>query len=206
MTDKRVETMNIESIRDDFNTAWQKNEQEILEIHHRFNLNPPLPLRLHHYTTIDGVYGIFRSQEMWSTSVEFLNDITEVSYGINLALDMIDAECQEWEGHAVVIDQLLRMRKHVELHTTNSAYYVTCFCEEPDLLSQWRAYGRNSGFSINFNAQRLDSSVRDRNSPPGLLKGSPERALYFERVIYHTETQRLLMKSVLKTCTCTGSP
>ena len=28
--------------------------------------------------------------------------------------------------------------------------YLTCFCEEDNLLSQWRAYGQSGGYSIGF--------------------------------------------------------
>jgi hypothetical protein len=34
--------------------------------------------------------------------------------------------------------------------------YLTCFCEEGDLLSQWRGYGGNDGrYCIQFDASRL---------------------------------------------------
>jgi hypothetical protein len=31
-----------------------------------------------------------------------------------------------------------------------ATYYVACFCERDNLLSQWRAYGRSGGFAVGF--------------------------------------------------------
>lgn len=40
--------------------------------------------------------------------------------------------------------------------------YLVSFCEDGDLLSRWRAYGRKSGFSLPFDPRTKDGTKRVR--------------------------------------------
>ena len=37
--------------------------------------------------------------------------------------------------------------------------YVTCFCESGDLLSQWRAYGSDHGYAVEFETDALEAAL-----------------------------------------------
>jgi hypothetical protein len=52
--------------------------------------------------------------------------------------------------HRFVLDQL---------ESQEFAVYVTCFCESGDLLSQWRAYGADHGYAIEFSGVDLREAV-----------------------------------------------
>ncbi len=195
--------MDIAALRTRFNQVCQKNENAISEIHHSHNLNPDMPDRLHHYTNIEGLHGIIRSGEVWATSVEYLNDSVEISYGLDLAKDALAKAREENAGHEnlVIRCQLHRIMHELDRHRFNKSYFVTCFCEAPDLLSQWRAYGKNAGYSLDLRAKRFYESVRSHveNVPTdGYTKS--ERATYMERVIYDPTVQRALVSKVMKSC------
>jgi hypothetical protein len=43
--------------------------------------------------------------------------------------------------------------------------FITCFCEDGDLLSQWRAYGSDQGYSLGFDTELLERQDIDTLSP-----------------------------------------
>jgi hypothetical protein len=195
--------MDMKAVRVKFNEACQTNESRISEIHQEHRVNPRLPEHFHHYTTIDGLHGILKSREVWGTSVEYLNDSVEISYGMDLAKDVVNQEIKGNAGddNLVIQVQLFRILAELEHHRSNTSYFVTCFCEAPDLLSQWRAYGKNAGYSLNVIADKFYSSVSSLNED-ALRQGgtSPRRAAYMERVIYDPEVQGSLLSKVLRSC------
>ncbi len=121
---------------------------------------------LHHYTTAVGLMGIFepheldgcastdRSLTLWATDARYMNDTQELTYAakrlataLRAQIDSSDPEC------ATYISELAdRIRQGIFLDPdgdTPHPVYVTSFCENSDLLSQWRAYGVG-GYSIAF--------------------------------------------------------
>lgn len=40
--------------------------------------------------------------------------------------------------------------------------FVSCFCEQGDLLGQWRGYGQTAGYSLGFDLETLDASAGDK--------------------------------------------
>jgi len=74
-------------------------------------------------------------------------------------------------------------RTHSFLWQSAADMYIACFCEEGDLLSQWRAYAsRGQGFALGFDPQRLMTAVA---SNPELGKSTK-----FFRVIYDLAEQQ----------------
>ena len=157
--------MNIFAKRAKFNEACQANETRIGEIHGAHQLNPELPERFHHYTNIEGLYGILKSGDVWATGGEYLNDMVEISYGVELAKEVVNQQIEESSGagNLVVRLRLYHIRHELERHRANTSYFITCFCEESDLLSQWRAYGKNAGYSLDLHAKTFYQSISSFN-------------------------------------------
>jgi hypothetical protein len=111
---------------------------------------------LYHYTTADGLKGIVENEELWSTSAYYLNDSAEILYGYRL----LDLALEEWLKRTSSPDGSMSrgfaesMRRYFghDAFERNiiTPIYLTCFCEEGNLLSQWRAYGRSGGYSVGF--------------------------------------------------------
>jgi hypothetical protein len=62
-----------------------------------------------------------------------------------------------------------------------ATYYVACFCEDDNLLSQWRAYGRSGGFALGF-----------RTAEYGRLRPDP-MIILLRRVVYEKSAQIKLL-------------
>jgi len=113
----------------------------------------PVPSVLYHYTDGPGLIGILESQSLWATSIDFLNDPNEVSYGTKLIADEIEkmnrSEDPYFLSLSFMMDFVEKDRKSNENLFTNR--YVISFCEKAEVLSQWRAYGKNgTGYCIGF--------------------------------------------------------
>jgi Protein of unknown function (DUF2971) len=117
---------------------------------------------LHHYTDAFGAHGIISSNCLWATATQFSNDFSEIEYAVSIATEIIEEmwgskkHISSWEqilaGH---LAQLFA----TPLHTFGQPFIVS-FCEDGDLLSQWRAYGRTSGFSFGFSPLSMNDEVR----------------------------------------------
>lgn len=141
---------------------------------------------LWHYTNADGLKGIVTTDRLWATDTAFLNDSAELVYGVELALAAIRAIADQGVSASTArlmaglgeldsgilrpfLDETLRL-------------FVTCFCSDDDLLSQWRAYGGRGdagGYAIGF-------------QPPGPLPAwgqSAPRYLTLRKVIYDSAEQ-----------------
>src|ERR1044071_3177007 len=100
---------------------------------------PQLPELLYHYTTAAGFAGIVETGEVRGTNFNFLNDSTEMIYGISLAKRLLEISIDE-DDISRTKEVLKFARSVVGLATHGKEYYVTCFSTLRDDLSQWRGY------------------------------------------------------------------
>jgi hypothetical protein len=110
-------------------------------------LPSPLPPHLYHYTTLQGLEGIVLNNNMWATNAAYLNDHSELRYGHQLLVEAINRLGVETGGG--LSEQATRLLDRCRLADPTADerlhVYLTCFCKEPDLLSQWRAYSTSGG-------------------------------------------------------------
>lgn len=131
---------------------------------------------LYHYTTTDGLLAIVRSKTIWATDLGYLNDSMELEHGLRQFLEMAQdllspvsvpssATLSRLAGFEASTDleELFRSRILVGLRQQN-VLGVTCFCENGDLLSQWRGYGI-SGYSVGFEPGTLRECVAEAALP-----------------------------------------
>jgi len=146
---------------------------------------------LHHYTDAFGLHGILTSNCLWATATQFSNDLSEIEYSVLVGLETIEEiwgpkkKVGSWER---LLADHLRQILATPLHTFGQPFIVS-FCEDGDLLSQWRAYGRNSRFSLAFS-----SLTRDQND---LLICKNGFRTAVRRVIYNPDKQRARLRSIL---------
>jgi hypothetical protein len=119
----------------------------------RLAFEAPPPDHLFHYTDLDGVKGIFTSRTLWMSKFTASNDISEILLAIEHFQHFVArtaAEVTKVEGEFLreAADQLEGFRR------TNIC--LASFCEQHDLLSQWRSYGNDGrGIALGFNSKRL---------------------------------------------------
>jgi hypothetical protein len=138
--------------------------QKLLDFHNDRKRNPPAPRtgRLFHYTSAAGIKGIIENNELWASSAYFLNDPTEVIYGYSVLKDVLDgwiAQNQQPEN-SLSLGIARDFQRSFEQDISNTGVirpiYLACFCEEDNLLSQWRTYGEQGGYSLGFQVPAPD--------------------------------------------------
>lgn len=159
------------------------------------------PQTLYHYTTTEGLLGILESEELWATNILFLNDTSEL-------VDAIKLFTAELENNPLKLDKETGWLHTLILPNLEAApvdHFAVSFCEDGDLLSQWRAYSaQGSGYSLGFKPTALTThplfgsaiptdrfvdpkAVRQPNST--FLPGKPKRELsWAERDRYRERT------------------
>lgn len=95
---------------------------------------PTKPPIVYHYTDPAGFLGILESRSLWLSDYSYLNDPSEIRYGVSLAQDRLHRlgegdHCgllQEWAKSIAVDD---------------TRVYLACFSREGESISHWREYG-----------------------------------------------------------------
>ncbi|HXW80136.1 MAG TPA: DUF2971 domain-containing protein [Acidimicrobiales bacterium] len=144
---------------------------------------------LFHYTGLDGLMGILASGALWATDVRYLNDTTESKFGFDKIDDLLANESSSRFPRPEPLKALSAAWRGVKEGEREARerqrLFVACFCTDPDLLSQWRGYGRH-GYSIGFDRQALQ--VRGGQQPTGY---------WLREMVYDETEQRDLVAGIL---------
>lgn len=111
------------------------------------------PEHLFHYTDLEGVKGIFTSRTLWLSKFTASNDISEILLAIDHFKSFVEHKADEITSEEG--DFLREAAAQLEgFRRTNVC--LASFCEQHDLLSQWRSYGNDGrGIALGFNSGRL---------------------------------------------------
>lgn len=149
---------------------------------------PAPPELLFHYTNSGGLIGILRSSRLWATNFRFLNDNSEVAYGVTMFESIVKDRLADSKNE--IISKFLERT----LCTANAFdgmfdCYITCFCEDDDLLNQWRVYaGSGGGFSIGLKSKEIGIRWGDRG---------PIQDFILRKVLYNEREQKNLISEVI---------
>jgi hypothetical protein len=151
-----------------------------------------LSQRLYHYTDIHGLAGILESNSLWASAAHYLNDSSEIEYGCRLLLNelprWIEPNKESTRFAAVVLKALQNIFVHPGSKLSRSLnIFVTCFCENDNLLSQWRAYGQKGGYALGF---RVSNNLGLKSAGPFDLR--------LLKVIYNQRKQVQRIRAVLR--------
>ena len=117
----------------------------------------------YHYTDINGFMGIMQNQELWATNTRFLNDINECIEGLLLAQSITreysEACTTKQKRFLEVFYKVVQERID---RGSNQNIYSISFCEDGDLLSQWRGYGKKGGVAIGFDLTPFEIKYEDK--------------------------------------------
>jgi len=113
------------------------------------------PESIFHYTDFNGMSGIVESKSLWLTKLSYLNDKSELKYAIDRF--KFTAEIRASKINNSEKKEFLESTSKNLNNLENTNICVASFCEDGDLLSQWRSYGNDgSGVAIEFNANALN--------------------------------------------------
>ena len=144
------------------------------------------PDHLYHYTGQIGLLGIVESAELWATKIQYMNDATEFGRALAIARQELETFMNGTEIRAekAACAKLLHSLSGVD----DINIFAVCFCEDGDLLSQWRGYtGGTYGYSIGFHTESLMHIASLRN-------------FSFGKCIYEAEVQRTIVREAITHC------
>lgn len=134
---------------------------------------------LFHYTNFKGLEGILRDQCLWATDFKTMNDSSELKHGLEyinqvaegILKDVLKGRSLTDQGKAVIKfhggeDKFIKAQANFvtesliegSVFRTIGNAFIASFCEhelgeiqKDGLLSQWRGYGKEQGYAIEFN-------------------------------------------------------
>lgn len=121
------------------------------------------PKTINHYTDLNGFIGIVSNGQLWASNVAFLNDREELEHGIKCAEKALvglfrDKRLAVWREP--LKEAVISLQEGLMPNT-----YATCFCTNPDLLSQWRGYGgQKQGIALTFGVDGLRELLPKKNA------------------------------------------
>jgi hypothetical protein len=117
---------------------------------------------LYHYTNQTGLLGIVKEKKIWATHYQYLNDTQEFLHAKGLIRAEIEKRYKSANSENRSVLEALRSaidgwgKDNENWRVENRNGYVASFSEDPDSLSQWRAYGGpTSGFALGFRCDQL---------------------------------------------------
>lgn len=116
--------------------------------------------KLFHYTSAEGILGIFGNQSLWATQIQYMNDSKEFQHSLDIASHLITKKKYSTS------EQLMKFYEAMELtlETSNGARtFIFSMTENPDQLSQWRGYCGLGGYSIGFDLPTLQAIAKKQN-------------------------------------------
>ncbi|WP_308606325.1 DUF2971 domain-containing protein [uncultured Corynebacterium sp.] len=130
-----------------------------------------------HYTDVQGFKGIIESEGLWATNADFLNDPTELKYGVELLIERLSerlAEEKQVEEQAN-LKYILEVFRDASgfFESQTSQFYLLSASVEGDSLNQWAHYAGGGGVAVGICAQyNLQIVDRDRKLVPFTLGNS----------------------------------
>jgi hypothetical protein len=144
MTLKYAEELKLkaESLSKNLIVEWEK--------HHEV-----APAVLWHYTSQAGFEGMTSSGKIWLTNAKFLNDKSEIKYGMDLIRDTL-VNMKSRYSSDIIKTYLQNNSVSIRVADMTFGAYVASFSEPDDLLSQWDRYADQSrGYSLGFRTSDL---------------------------------------------------
>jgi hypothetical protein len=141
-------------------------------------LNRPLPDTLYHYTTGTGMLGIVKSKTIWATNIHSMNDANEFKLALQITRSLLKEETDK--DYTSAIELIASRLEGIE----GISICTASFSEEPDELSQWRAYTGDYGFSIGFQTDILSIMAE-------------EQGFFLAPCIYEYKKQITIIKEIL---------
>ena len=139
---------------------------------------------LYHYTNAAGLLGIVEQNKIWATHINYLNDASELIYARTLVEGALK-QSQEQTKSPVDREFFRRAVACFDVSQTMDVF-VSCFCEEGDLLSQWRGYAQaGEGYSIGIDGHLFGQIGGGRN-------------FFFGPVEYDRENQEAIVNGIIE--------
>jgi hypothetical protein len=132
---------------------------------------------VYHHTDHGGATGILSSTTFRFSAIEYLNDSAERTYVVTYINDCIAREEEKYKNDDRMLDLLRELRRANQL--VPSPYYIGCFTQSLNELSQWRGYSRTvPSYAIAFKRDALVNATKQ------VLSDNDLGSIWAEKVEY----------------------
>lgn len=159
---------------------------------------------IYHYTSPNGLKGIFDTECLFATDMYYLNDSSEGMYVINLIKENINDLCFGDNKFAECVNEeikLIEKGKWKELIHN----YTTSFSLNGDSLEMWNYYTKGNsiqGYNIGFNAKNLSKNmyieILDDSGKQVQRNEVKHLVLYHGKIIYEEDKQLELIRGIFE--------
>lgn len=147
---------------------------------------------LYHYTTLEALTSIVGDDDLWLTNSRFSNDRDEIRHGYDVAQRVTERNLNSYRQRKPRDDdriEFLEALAELIREPAPEGFFICCFCEEGNLLSQWRSYGAN-GLGVSVGFHRMGFMVMSgADMPHGVMR--------LWRVFYDGEQQERIVEAAL---------
>jgi hypothetical protein len=138
---------------------------------------------LYHYTTLNGLLGIVRSNTLWASDIRYMNDSAELKHSADLIRVEVQKRITRGRGKVGLLGQFTDWISH--RITNGHMLFGASFRSDGNLLSQWRGYSSNGkGVSLGFSADYI-------------LQCAQKQQFQIGKCIYEPAVQRKLIGQVI---------
>ena len=110
---------------------------------------------IYHYTNLDGIEGILRSECLWLTNVDDLDDPTEITWVLDIALDKIRRGANGNEQPLKFFCQKFLSGIDTAM-SEQFEFYSVSFCQHGNLDHLWSVFGdEGKGARIGFSFESV---------------------------------------------------
>jgi len=143
---------------------------------------------LYHYTSPSGLLGIVTKQAILASDASCLNDHAELKHVDRIVANVGGKLAVRTEAGRQFRDQIVAGTLRTSFRV---GAFVASFSEDPDHLTQWRAYANDGlGYALGF-TEAMELSVREPGEDGALARPHPAPLV---QVIYDPEKQKDLLR------------
>lgn len=145
------------------------------------------PYIAYHYCTVETLQSILNSKVLWLCDLTDSNDDEEVIRTFVNLWDGVKKRLKETDIPPDVLESVIGLiDAQYKVEITSAPPYGICFCEDEDLLYQWKEYGDNTrGVSIGFDLNWfIRNGIKQQMPHPSSIQS---HAIGVENVVYHSE-------------------
>ena len=152
---------------------------------------------IYHYCSLDTFMSIIENKSIRLSDLNKTNDYMEKKWAASLISEVLKDTLVDYGIRINLEDDYWyddQSHNHLQYYENElkrvlldeSLILISCFSEEKDSLSQWRAYGQDgSGIAIGFNLRVIKTLNRNRN-------------ISVEKIVYKSKQQKERLGSLIK--------
>lgn len=186
-------------------------DKKLRELHNNWDDIPLVHTRkpIYHYTSKNGLEGIFRNRQLWANDIYRQNDKSEGIYVLDVLKKNINSFGIQEDFKEAILKQVEILKPSLKEGFYNSEKYrsfIISFSTSGDELALWNYYTKNedsTGYNIAFNTKVLTDHIKIKklicDNETGLFHPSiEEKGLYHGKVIYKEHRQCEIMRNEIK--------